>query len=90
MDYETESGSEMGMDGGGEMMEKPAASEETFFLPEKFLASQGKEYGPGDTVSLKVVGKDADGDLEVVCVKEPGGDEKDWKTDLRETMTEKV
>lgn len=62
------------------------ASEErgdTFFLPESF---PGKEdYKPGDTITLKVVGQDADGGLEVECVHEKDG-EKPWQDDMRDTM----
>jgi len=57
--------------------------DQTFFLPDSFPGREN--YKAGDTITLKVVGEDADGDLEVECVHPKGG-EKDWKTDLRESV----
>jgi hypothetical protein len=70
-------GSEEGA--GEEGAQAPASN--TFFLPKDFLG--GKAFKAGDTISLTVVGTDADGDTEVSM---GGGDESDWKTDLRKTM----
>lgn len=56
---------------------------ETFFLPDSF--PNREDYKPGDTITLKVVGADADGDLEVECVQPKDG-HKSMADDLRATM----
>lgn len=55
------------------------SSGETFFIPK-----QG-DYKPGDTFEVRVVGETAEGELEVECVH-PGGKEKPWQDDMRDTM----
>lgn len=58
---------------------------ETFFLPSGFPGSENLK--PGDTVTLKVVGKDAEGGIEVEAESPEEGDEGgDWKEDLRSSM----
>lgn len=61
-------------------------SDQSFFLPASFPGSEN--YKPGDTITLKVVGQDADGDLEVQCEK-PSTDSKDMMTDLRDSVPNK-
>lgn len=74
----------MGADEGGE--EAPAATTEarndTFFMPPDFPGAENLKAG--DTVTLRVVGKSSDGEIEVEHVGEPA--ESDWKTDLRSSM----
>lgn len=57
------------------------ASEGTFFLPQDF--PDAGSLNPGDTLSLKVLGKDKDGNVEVErCA--PG---KGWKSDMKKELT---
>jgi hypothetical protein len=62
--------------------EVPAKASKRFFLPDDF--PERGDYRAGDTITLKVVGEDADGRLEAECMHDD--EEKDWKSDMRETM----
>lgn len=61
---------------------EPDQRDDTFFLPSDYPGAENLK--PGDMVSLKVVGKDADGNIEVECPPENMKDGKggDWKSDL--------
>lgn len=61
-----------------------SSDDQSFFLPSSFPGRAG--YKPGDTITLKVVGEDADGDLEVKCEHPKGGEKKDMMSDLRESV----
>lgn len=76
---------EMGGDTGTEeaMPETEDSDDQSFFLPSSFPGRA--DYKSGDTITLKVIGEDADGDLEVKCLH-PKGDKKDMMTDLRESV----
>lgn len=56
---------------------------QSFYLPSSFPGREN--YKAGDTITLKVVGADADGDLEVQCQgpDDGSGDQSDWKSDLK-------
>ncbi len=78
------------MDGnGGDAPAAPAEQEQpkegTFFIPS---SPELAEYGPGDTIMLKVVGKDTDGQLEVECQHDdqPGQGMEGIKSDFRKHM----
>lgn len=69
------------------------SSERTLFVSPDYLDGLDPEsVKPGDILQFKVVGKDANGEIEVEYQK-GGGDGmgmkagKDWKSDLKETMT---
>lgn len=55
---------------------------DTFFLPQDFPGSEGLK--PGDTITLKVVGKDSEGDIEVAM--DGGEEEMSMADDLRQSM----
>lgn len=64
--------------------------EDTFFISPQHLSQylDPESINAGDVLEFRVVGKDADGDIEVEYNTGEGGDKKDWKTDLHETMAE--
>lgn len=88
----------MGMGGGGmaappaeaapeappETGEQAAPEGNTFFLPSGFPGSESLKAG--DTVTLTVVGKTAEGEIEVSS--DSGMGEGSWQEDLRATMSE--
>lgn len=76
----------MGGDTGTEEAapETESSNDQSFFLPSSFPGRA--DYKPGDTITLKVIGEDADGDLEVKCLHPKGGDKKDMMSDLRESV----
>ena len=57
--------------------------EDTFFLPPDFPGSD--KLKQGDTITLKVLSKGENGDIEVEHVGAEAG-EPDWKTDLKQHM----
>ena len=64
--------------------DQPATREDTFFLPSDFPGSDNLK--PGDTLTLKVVGKDADGDIEVEHVAGQPAKGRGMMDDLRTDM----
>ena len=79
----------LGSPGGGGDDQSPPAREDTFFMPPDFPGAEALKTG--DTLTLKVVGKDSDGRLEVEQSTDgqPGaGGSDDWKQDMRQTMGE--
>jgi hypothetical protein len=77
--------SDMGGMGEGMMSKKPAAKprKDTFFLPSGFPGMDS--FKPGQTITLKVVGRDAEGDIEVAV---GDGEEPSFADDLRTSMAE--
>lgn len=75
----------MGGDPGTEdaAPEIESSDDQSFFLPSSFPGRAN--YKSGDTITLKVIGEDADGDLEVKCLH-PKGEKKDMMSDLRESV----
>ncbi len=59
---------------------------QSFYLPDSFPGREN--YKPGDTIELKVVGQDKDGDLEVECVHPKSGEGKSMSEDLRASVPE--
>lgn len=66
-------------DGGGERGD-------TFFISKQELG----DYKPGDTVQMRIVGEDKDGNYEMECLHDQGKGPDGWKTDLREHMAAKA
>jgi hypothetical protein len=64
--------------------EDAGGREDTFFLPPDFPGSEALK--PGDMLNLRVVGKDAQGGIEVEHVAGAEGDMPDWKKDLRNSV----
>lgn len=60
-----------GPETGGD--QEPQQREDTFFLPNEYPGAE--DLQPGDTLSLRVVGKDEHGQIEVECVHDDGGKE---------------
>ena len=58
-----------------------SGSDESLFIPSDCLG--GKDFSAGDTITLKVIGKNSDGDLEVSM---GGGDEEDMGSDEADKM----
>jgi len=69
----------------GDSEEQGENSQQTFYLPSDFL--NGKKYKAGDSITLKVMGEDEDGDTEVTLAMD-GGDESDWRNDLKQSMAD--
>lgn len=73
-----------GADAQASATEKPqeGGMQGSFFIPKDLIG--GKQYKPGETLSLEVVGHDEDGDLEVKCCGGEGESEGgDWRNELR-------
>lgn len=58
--------------------------EDTFFLPSDF--PQADTLKPGDQLTLRVVGRDSEGNIEVETVSTGGTGEPEWKTDLKKSV----
>lgn len=58
--------------------------EDTFFLPPDFPGAE--KLKPGDPLTLRVVGKDAEGGIEVEHVPDRGPGEPEWKSDLKRNV----
>lgn len=58
--------------------------QDTFFLPPGFPGADSLQAG--DTLTLKVVGRSAEGELEVEPAQANEDGESDWKQDLHQTM----
>ena len=70
--------------------EQPPKSD-TFYLPDDYPGAA--DLQPGDTLQLKVVGRDKDGQVEVECVHddvEKGGTPADGKKPLMQDMDESL
>lgn len=59
--------------------------EDTYFLPKGVL--EGKNVSSGDVLRFKVLGKDKDGNVEVVCMDGNKKEEsQSWQDGLREDV----
>lgn len=73
--------------------DEAGSTRNSFFIPADTLG--GKTYQPGDELTLKVVGHDQDGDLEVTMAGNESGDATegeapggDWRSELRGKLDE--